>query len=108
MWRSIGARSKLIWSYSILRRTGTMSEEDKQIIEKELKVQFNYQELIKDDPVIQSLLAEGKAEGEARGKAEGEARGKAEGEIKATKDDILSVLTARFSAALADQARSVI
>jgi len=77
-----------------------MSEEDKQIIEKELKVQFNYQELIKDDPVSQSLLAEGKAEGEARGKAEGE--------IKATKDDILSVLTARFSAALADQARSVI
>jgi hypothetical protein len=38
------------WFYNILRRTGTMSEEDKQTIEKELKVQFNYQELIKDDP----------------------------------------------------------
>ncbi len=88
------------WFYNILRRTGTMSEEDKQIIEKELKVQFNYQELIKDDPVIQELFAER----ELKGKAEG----KAEGEIKATKDDILSVLTARFSAALADQARSVI
>ena len=84
------------WFY-ILRRTGTMSEEDKQIIEKELKVQFNYQELIKDDPVIQELFAER----ELKGKAEG----KAEGEIKATKDDILSALTARFSAALADQAR---
>lgn len=35
-----------------------MAEGDKQIIEKELKAQFNYQELIKDDPIIQSLLAE--------------------------------------------------
>ncbi len=100
------------WFYSILRRTGTMSEEDKQIIEEELKVQFNYQEMIQDDPVIQSLLAErelkGKAEGEARGKAEGKAEGILEGEIKAAKDDIFCVLTARFSAALADHARSVI
>ncbi len=73
------------WFYSILRRTGTMSEEDKQIIEEELKVQFNYQEMIQDDPVIQSLLAERELRGEARGKAEGEAegeaRGKAEGQI---------------------------
>ena len=59
-----------------------MSEEDKQIIEKELKVQFNYQELIKDDPVIQSLLAERELKGEARGKAEGEARGKARGKAE--------------------------
>ena len=52
--------------------------------------------------------AEGEAEGEARGKAEGKSEGMLEGEIKATKDDILCVLTARFSAALADRARSVI
>ncbi len=67
------------WFYSILRRTGTMSEEDKQIIEEELKVQFNYQEMIQDDPVIQSLLAERELRGEARGKAEGEAEGEARG-----------------------------
>jgi flagellar biosynthesis/type III secretory pathway protein FliH len=112
------------WFASILRRTTTVTAENKQIIEKEFEVQFDYKELIQDDPIIQSLLAErelqsrsegealGEARGEARGRAEGEARGKAEGilegEIKATKDDILCVLTARFSAALADRARSVI
>ena len=45
------------WFYKILRRTDTVLEEEKQIIEKELRVQFNYQELIEDDPVIQNLLA---------------------------------------------------
>jgi len=100
------------WFYNILRRTDTISEEDKRIIEKELKVQYNYEELIKDDPIIQNLLAErelkGETQGEFRGRAEGKAEGRIEGEIKATKDSILSLLTARFSAALAAQAQSVI
>lgn len=84
------------WFYRILRRTDTMLNEDKLIIEKELKMQYNYQELIQDDPVIQDLLTER------------ELKGKAEGEIKATKENIFSLLTARFSAALATQAQSVI
>jgi hypothetical protein len=91
---------RLMWFYRILRRTDTMPEEDKLIIEKELKMQFNYEELIQDDPVVQNLLAER----ELRGKTEG----KAEGEIKATKESILSLLTARFSSALAAQAEPVI
>jgi predicted transposase YdaD len=59
-------------------------------------MQFNYEELIQDDPVVQNLLAER------------ELRGKAEGEIKARKESILSLLTARFSSALAVQAQSAI
>ncbi|HEX3642565.1 MAG TPA: hypothetical protein VHV10_14840 [Ktedonobacteraceae bacterium] len=96
------------WFYNILRRTDTISKEDKRIIEKELKVQYNYEELIKDDPIIQNLLAERELKGKAEGEARGETRGEARGEIKATKENILSVLTARFSAALADQAQPVI
>ena len=67
-------------------------------------MQFNYEELIQDDPVIQNLLAER----EFKGKAEGEAEGEVRGEIKATKENILSLLTARFSSALAAQAQPVI
>jgi predicted transposase YdaD len=62
---------RFVWFYQILRRTDTMSEEDKQIIEKELRMQFNYRELVKDDPVIQELFAEREAEGRAEGKIEG-------------------------------------
>ena len=72
------------WFYSILRRTSTISAEDKQIIDKELRVQFNYQELIEDDPVIQSLLAER------------ELKGKAEGRVEGLQESILNFLQARF------------
>ena len=98
------------WFYSILRRTTTVTAENKRIIEKEFEVQFDYKELIQDDPVIQSLLAErelrgetrGKAEGEARGNAEGEARGNAEGRlegrVEGLQESILNFLQARFPA----------
>ena len=85
-----------MWSYRILRRTDTMPEEDKLIIEKELKMQFNYEELIQDDPVVQNLLVER------------ELKGNVDGEIKARKESILSLLTARFSSALAAQAEPAI
>ncbi|HEY4035467.1 MAG TPA: hypothetical protein VGL94_16035 [Ktedonobacteraceae bacterium] len=84
------------WFYHILRRTDTMIEQDKQMIEKELKMQFNYDVWIKDDPIIQNLLAETRQEGEV------------EGEINATKENIFSLLTARFSATLAAQVQPVI
>jgi predicted transposase YdaD len=85
------------WFYKILRRTDTVLEEEKQIIEKELRVQFNYQELIEDDPVIQNLLAER----ELRGEAEGEARG--------LQKSILNFLQARFPAlAATPQARQAV
>ena len=74
------------WFYNILRRTDTMSQEDKLIIEKELKVQYNYEELIKDDPIIQELFAEHEAEGEARGEA------------RRLQKSILNFLQARFPA----------
>ncbi len=99
---------RFMWFYRILRRTDTISEEDKQIIEKELKMQFNYEELIQDDPVIQNLLTERELKGEARGKAEGKAEGEVQGEIKATRENILSFLTARFSSALAAQAQPAV
>jgi len=72
------------WFRYILRRTDTMAEEDKQIIEKEFEMQFNYKELVQDDPIIQELFAEHEAEGEARGEARG------------LQKSILNFLQARF------------
>ena len=63
-------------------------------------MQFNYEELIQDDPVVQNLLAETRQESEERGETRGE--------IKATKENILSLLTARFSSTLAVQAQPAI
>lgn len=71
-------------------------------------MQFTYEELIHDDPIIQQLFAEYAAQGEARGRFEGKTQGKLAGEIKATKEAILTVLTIRFSSALAAQAQSTI
>jgi hypothetical protein len=89
-----------------------MSEQDKKTIEEELGMLYNYDELVRDDPVIQKLLAQSMAEGEAWGTARGEARGKVqgmiEGEIKALKEMILSIVSIRFSSALAAQAQSAV
>ena len=91
---------RLMWFSKILRRTDTMSEQDKQTIEEELGMLFNYDELIRDDPVVQRLLAQSKAEGEARGEARGE--------LETLKDLVLNVLSIRFSPALAAQAQSTV
>jgi predicted transposase YdaD len=105
---------RLIWFSYILRRTDTMSAQDKQTIEEELGMLYNYDEIVRDDPVIQRLLAQSMAEGEARGEARGEAQGKAqgkaqgiiEGKLETLKEAVLNIVSIRFSPALAAQAQS--
>jgi len=91
---------RLMWFSHILRRTDTVSDQDKQIIEEERDMLYKYDELVQDDPVIQRLLAQSMAEGEARGEARAEK--------KALKEMILSILSIRFSPALATQAQSTV
>jgi predicted transposase YdaD len=57
---------------------------------------FACEEIIQDDPVIQSLLAQRELEGEARG------------EIKGMRESILNLLSIRFSPAFAAKAQSAI
>ena len=100
---------RFVWFYQILRRTDTMSEEDKQVIEKELRMQFDYAELVQDDPVIQELFAKHKAEGRAEGRAEGKVEGRAEGEAQGIRKSILRLLNARFPAlAVTPQAQQAV
>ncbi len=91
---------RLIWFAHILRRTDTMSEQDKQTLEEEFDMLYNYDEIIRDDPTIQRLLAQSMAEGEAKGEARAEKR--------ARKEMILSILSIRFSPAMTAQARSTV
>jgi flagellar biosynthesis/type III secretory pathway protein FliH len=108
-----------MWFALILRRTDTMSDTDKQTILEVIEAMLTYEEILHDDPIFQRFLAchqqqaktegiaEGIAEGLAEGLAEGQERGKAAG-LNALKESILSLLTIRFSAALAAQAQPVL
>ena len=88
----------------MLRRTDTISEQDKQAVTEAMKTMFTYEEIIQDDPIIQNLLAQR----ELLGKAEGRAEGKAEGEIEWIRDSILSILSIRFSPVLAARAQPAV
>ncbi len=91
---------RFTWFSHILRRTDTVSDQDKETIEGTIKMLYGYEEIIQDDPVIQNLLAQRELEGEARGEARGE--------IKGIRDSILSILSVRFSPTLAAQAQPAI
>lgn len=51
-------------------------------------MQFNYRDLVQDDPVIQELFAEHEAEGKAEGRVEGKVEG--------LQEAVLNVLHMRF------------
>jgi predicted transposase YdaD len=122
---------RLMWFSHILRRTDMMSDADKQTILEVIATMLTYEEILHDDPIFQRFLArhqqQAKSEGEERGKAEGKAEGLAEGlaegraegltegraeglaeGITVLKESILSLLTIRFSAALAAQAQAAL
>jgi hypothetical protein len=106
---------QLMWFSMILRRTDMMSDADKQTALEVIATMLTYEEILHDDPIFQRFLArhqqqaksEGEAEGEARGEERGRVAGLAEG-ITVLKESILSLLTIRFSAALAAQAQSAL
>ena len=58
----------LIRFHRIMQRATTMTEEDKQELEKELYMQYYYDEFIDDNPLVQERVAKGEARGEAKGK----------------------------------------
>lgn len=63
--------NNITWFTCIMDRTKTMSDEEKHIIEEVLQVQYQVDPLIRENPRIMAIVAEGKAEGKAEGRAEG-------------------------------------
>jgi len=91
---------RVTWFDCIMSRTETMSDEEKQIIQEELRMQYQYDALIMENPTIMELVAKSLAEGEAKG----EAKGKAEG----LQEAILDLVSDRFSAQIVAQVQQTI
>jgi len=91
---------RFTWFSHILRRTDTVSDQDKQTIKETIKMLYGYEEIIQDDPVIQNLLAQRELEGRAEGIIEGK--------IENMKDVILSLLSIRFSPVFAAKAQPTV
>ncbi|HEX3640242.1 MAG TPA: hypothetical protein VHV10_03015 [Ktedonobacteraceae bacterium] len=83
----------LTWFQTMLRRTTTLSQEDKHKIEEVLHMEYQGYTLLKEDPVIHSLISEGELKGKIEGKIEGEIKG----EIKGLREAILDIADDLFS-----------
>ncbi len=68
-------RRHLAWFQMMLRRTTTISQQDKQKIQEVLEMQYPGFALFREDPVIGGMILEGELKGKAEGKAEGELEG---------------------------------
>ena len=75
--------------YRIMWRSKTMSYEEKQEVEEELYMQYQFDEFIDENPLVLERVA--------RGKVEGKVEGKIEGKIEGLQESILNILQVRFS-----------
>ncbi len=106
----------LIRFHRIMQRAKTMSEQDKREVEEELHMQYQYDEFIDDNPLVQEHIARGiakgiekyfseiQAKGEIKDIAKREAIQKTEGQVLGLQQSILSIVNVRFPA-LAEQAQ---
>ena len=86
----------LLWFHTMLGRTTTISQEDKQKIEEVLEMQYPGFALFREDPVIRGMILEGELKGELRG------------EIKGIQDSILDIVKGRFSSPVVAQVQQTI
>ncbi len=89
-------RRHLAWFQTMLGRTTTISQEDKQMIREVLKMQYQGYDLFREDPVIGGMILEGEIKGEIKGKIEG------------LQEAILGIVGARFSAQVVAQVQQTI
>jgi len=93
-------RRHLAWFQTMLGRTMTISQQDKQKIQEVLEMQYPGFALFREDPVIGGMILEG----ELKGKAEG----KIEGKIEGIQDSILDIVKDRFSPSVVAQVQQTI
>src|SRR5260370_42315449 len=74
----------ITWFTCIMDRTKTMSDEEKHIIEEVLQVQYQIDPLIRENPRIRAIAAEGEAKGLAKGLAKGRLKARTKAKIKDT------------------------
>jgi len=86
----------LMWFHLMLKRTTTVSDEAKRIVEEELDMHSQYKDFLKENPVVHQFIIEGEIRGEIKGKIEG------------VREAILRTLSLRFSDSLVELARQVL
>jgi flagellar biosynthesis/type III secretory pathway protein FliH len=86
---------QFVWMEILLERTTTISQQEKQKIQEQLKM---YNSLWEDHPKVKQIRAESRAKGRAEGEAKGLAEGEAEGEIRALQSAVVTIVKARFPA----------
>jgi len=89
-------RRHLAWFQTMLGRTTTIVQEDKQKIKEILEMQYQGYDLFREDPVIGGMILEGKVEGRAKGRVEG------------IQDSILDIVSDRFSPQVVAQVQQAI
>jgi flagellar biosynthesis/type III secretory pathway protein FliH len=78
---------------TILRRSKTLSEQDKQRVEGKLK---SYDSLLESDPELQKEIQEKAEVSKLEGKIEGKIEGKLEGKIEGRQQAVLDIVEIRF------------
>lgn len=73
-----------------------MREQDKQEVWEELKMQYQYDELIQTNPDVIEFATRERLEGKAQGLTEGKAQGLTEGKLDTLKSTIVDLTQARF------------
>jgi hypothetical protein len=87
---------RVTWFESLMRRTKTMTDEEKFIIEEELRMQYQYDTLLTENPTIMQLVSKSLTEGKVEGKAEG------------LQEAILELASDRFPTQIVTQVQQVI
>ena len=59
--------NRIAWFTCLMDRTKTMSDEEKHIIEEVLQMQYQIDPIMRENPRIMAIVAEGEAKGEAKG-----------------------------------------
>jgi hypothetical protein len=90
----------LAWFHSMLKRTTTMSDQEKCIVEEELNMSTQYKDFLRENPIVHQFIIES----ETKGKIEGEIKG----EIKGLRKSILKFLKTRFSDSLVELAEQAL
>ena len=82
----------LAWFHSMLKRTTTMLDEDKHLVEEELNMSTQYKDFLKENPVVHQFIIES----EIKGKIEG------------MREMLLKYLRTRFSDSLVELAQQAL
>jgi len=82
----------LMWFHLMLKRTTTVSDEDKRIVEEELDMYSQYKDFLKENPVVHQFMIESEKKGE----------------IERLRKSILKNLRIHFSDSLVELAKQVL